>query len=350
MLLQVLGIERTQRAVWEDTRALVSDPNKWFTDPNALATYLSQFDAVKAKVSIDDVSIDELEAAFSRMIRVLDRQSLPSPILTYGGRHWVLFVGMEGDFLDASRETVRVGAIWVADPSRGSNGLDMYPLGDWFRSTFFTPVTIAGDWVGKLVAVTDAAATKLGAVELVESPRPLGGGTGVKLDHRDLSEILSEDIAHFTLGRSGPISQISELTIRGKARTFSLGPLDVFDMTNVSPQEVSVIQDGSVYYLLPTMMDGILAWSAISANHLGLAAVRLGSIELPATGVELEDVVRRKLHTNGSVIERAGLFWTVCTELRSLFDVVRAVSVDGIEYYVDAYDNVYDHLSTDIGG
>lgn len=350
MLLHSLGIERTQQSIWDETRALASDPTKWFTDPDALATYLAQFDAIKAKVSIDDVPSEGLETVFSRLIRVLDRQTLPAPILIYGGKHWVLFIGIEGEFLDASRESARVSAIWVADPSRGTSGLDVYPIGDWFRNSFFTPVIIPGPWSGKLVAVTDASADRLAVVELAQSPRPPGGGAGIKLTLADISEVLAEDIAHFALGNTARIARVDDSALTGDMRMLALVSALGLDQGTISPLEVTVIEDGSVYYLSPTMLDKSFTWSAISANYLGLAAMRMGFIQLPPTGAELEAVVRTRLGNIGAYEERPGLFWTSCAELRSLFDVVRIVTVDGVEYFVDAYNNVLDQLTTGVAG
>lgn len=350
MLLHYVGVHKTQAEIWNETRSLVADPVRWFTDPDAVASYLQGFHLVSSHAQVGAVINSSLVRYLSRVVRVADIKRFPAVMLVYGGRHWVLCVGIKGEYVDKEHEQVKLSGLYVADPSRGSDGIQFFPINEWFSEEFLSPVRIDGVWKGTLLSVTDTGDDEVDELQILPPSRPSGGGAG-ELSFDDIFSIAGEDIRHYGLSNDIRTVQRTALSRSGAIidglYTARFAHLD--DV--VMPIPVTKLDDGTVYYLTPLKVGAHISWAAVSARYVGLMAIQLsGSLRLPPTGAKLLVAAAMRFNGSSHINELPGLVWQPSVEFPTWLDVARLVTVDGEPHFVNADGQFFGGLTTDVRG
>lgn len=350
MLLKYVGVQKTQDEIWNDTRSLLTDSTRWFTDPAAVAAYLQRFHSVSEKAQIKTVVNPTISRYLARVARVADMKEFPALMLVYGGKHWVLCVGLKAEYVDSDREHVKLAGIYVADPSRGSDGIQFFPINEWFSKEFVNPVSIAGAWQGDLLSITDGGDDEVDELEILPPARPSGGGVG-ELGVDEVFSIAGEDIQHYGLSSAVQPVQLGYLLDKN-VRAKSLRTAHFFGFNDaVMPIPIKKLDDNTMYYLAPLMIDGQPSWAAVSSRYTGLMAVRLShTICLPPSGNELMAAAKLNFSRLVTLNELPGFVWPPSIEFPSLFDLAKQVAVDGVNHFVDCEGRFFRNLTTNIRG
>lgn len=347
MILASIGVQKTQQAIWDDTRQLLQDAKNWFTDPEAIAVYLASVAEISKKIKIKSLSIPRLTDHFAKILRAADRDQFPSLLSVYKGKHWVLCTGFQGEYLDDLHEHLKVSGIYIADPSRGSSGIEFYPITEWFIEEFLNIVAIPGKWQDTLVTITDDDPDAIDTIDLPPPSRPIGGGGG-ELDPTEVFTLISEDIQHYGLANNTEVAMPGNLGL-SVAESSDIGLCH--SDGNVNPVAVRGLDDESLYYISPITINGRVKWAAFSSNYLTLMAVQLnGTFRPPSSGDALRKIVESKFDSVNSYQEHPNLYRKQTDKLRGIFDVIRKVEVNSKEYFVDRFGVLYSDFDNTLGG
>lgn len=324
MALKAFGVNRSQAEIWNATRALLAPQSVgvWYTDPQAVGSYLASVPEVSSTVAPDDIAAEQFTFALNRIVRTIVRYRTPVPMLVWSGGHWVTAAGAQVDFEDASRERGSVSGLWIADPSRGEQGITFKPLNQYFRERYFTPSRIPRDtlWKERLVIVGETNDSVDGGFQIVE--RPSGGGGVVSRD--DVTDVVLGELGFYGIGTAD--------RILGGGVAMS------------EPLTVNVIGTDDEYFIAPIALNDRIAWAVFVSKSEGMIFNDLTSVmyadllEIPPSAVELRQTVATALGLGADdpFVEVPGLWWKRCVELPSLYAVVRIVETGGGRYFVPA--------------
>ena len=325
MILNAKGVTISQNQIWNSLRQYMVDPEKWYTDPEAAATFLDNQLSQSTGDNVDDLSFNNQLSSVSKLARSIVYYKLPSMILINKGRHWVCVSGIHGTFEDEHFEEGIVSALYVADPARGNTGVQFRPISSAFFNDYFNPVAIPGTWNNKLITISESSEDIVDNLHIVENVRPMGGGTS--LISSDVIELTIEDIDYFGLGRGqrllGGGSPIDDELIK------------VFDL-----------EKQCEYFILPVELNGAkLIWSIFHPFFMVTEAVLLTEVyNFPPNGDELDILMKNKFGT--VEYADAGYVWQSCIELSSRFEIARKVIVDNNEYFITKENIILDSFST----
>ncbi|WP_316181201.1 hypothetical protein [Bradyrhizobium sp. SZCCHNRI1009] len=332
MILKSYNIEDTQTNIWNATRPLLAPQSNgvWYTDPRAVSTYLDSFEAITRKVKVQDIASEQFTLAVNKAARTILQYQCPVAGLVWSGGHWVVIAGVQGEFDDNTRTTGRLTGFWIADPSRGETGIVFHPFNQFMRESYFTPCRIPRDtlWKDRLVTVSEVNDEVAGSFELTE--RPSGGG-GV-IGAEDVLDIVIADMSFYGVGKG--------------SRVLGGGAVPT------EPVAVNVIGSEEQYFIAPVEMNGRLVWAAVVSKYKNVIFNDLAGLMMsdqfltPPSGDALKRLLAHKFTNFAAkkVAERQGLWWLRSVELSSLFHVARVVSIDNVDHYVTADNEIYTEL------
>ncbi|CAL1525655.1 hypothetical protein CNT_KDOLBLKC_03887 [Bacillus subtilis] len=331
MILHSYGINQTQNEIWNASRPLLAPQSQgvWYTDPEAVGSYLNSVDAVSSKIKVNDLSREDITFTISKIARNIIYYRHAPAILVWGGAHWVTVAGIQGSFSGNSFEKGEISGLWIADPGRGQADIEFMPINEWFLQKYLTPCKVSNDkiWKDKFVVVGEASDDIIDDLAIIQ--RPSGGG-GI-INEEKMTDVILEDIKFFGLGTG--------------SRLLGGGAVDL------SPKKVRILDTDAHYFLTPVDINDRLAWTAFVSQESGTifnsltGVIFTNELELPPTGNELKELLLSKFSlTRITFEEKEGLFWRVCRELPSMFDVVRIIEYDGKEFFITSRKEVLDQL------
>lgn len=311
-VLEGSGIIKTQAQIWSDTRPLLVEPKIYYTDPDAIATYLNETLSQSTGVTYRASGSPSFEWVVSKLVRDVAHYKFPPLLLVFAGKHWIVVRGMTARFADALQESGLVATLQIVDSSRGSDGIETRPINASMRE-WLQPVKLAGKWNGLYVCISDASDDVIDNLEFV-SPARISFLRRVLAAADDVEGTVIADMSIYGIG--------SATRLLGGGAEYST-------------VRVYHIGRSETYYLVPLELNGRMVWAIKNEKYGELESVLdIDESLIPPDGLELQSAIERYVGSPVAFQVREGLYWKDSVELPSKFDVVRIVQIDAREYFV----------------
>ena len=307
------GLSLIQREAFSLIDTSNTEPDEWHSDPDGMSKYLNDRAGTQLEFSIDDFNATAQDQAIDQLYYTLNILGIPCPSLVQKGGHWVVVDGFREE-VNERNERALLG-FWVRDPWYNRPPERYVGLAE-FRAEYLTPISHGTKWKDKIVVLSKASGEELFRAKSGELSTQ-GGGAGGGLSGKALVGI---ELHGFTgmkeidAGGGVPVIEPIEVTrLDDPSEKYVIAPLDA--------SENSEFED-YVYVAIQGLNDARLLEIAAFSGLLDILDNK-----------EAEEHCRRELP--GSKIEVVdGYFWKWCFDLRSRFDVVRKVKVDGQDRFL----------------